>query len=383
MQLGLFYQIQVPKPWNAESEFKRYWEVAEEVPHAEELGFESVWFVEHHFRSEWSHSSAPEMMLSALSQRTSRMQLGIAVTLAPIHHPLNVASRMAVLDIMSKGRANLGIGRSGYPYQMAAFGKQLEDARGMMFENIDAIPKAWTQELFSYEGKYYQIPEREVIPKPIQKPHPPMWLACTQLETAQWAGELGLGAIVQASIGPGAPGELSKMEQLITTYREAIKKAKPPAGLVYNKVSGNTVAFCHENREKALERGAELIDWYREQQRIRDSYVWRGVDASEVPEDYKFHYERSHVDPARRDDTSSLDLIKQGGRFCIGNPDDCIQYLEQCEAMGVDEIMPLFQVGPATHEEVVNSLDLFGKYIIPHFQEKAKKSQAAAATADG
>ena len=142
MQLGLFYQIQVPKPWNADSEFKRYWEVAEEVPYAEELGFESVWFVEHHFRSEWSHSSAPDMMLAALSQRTSKIQLGIAVVVASIHHPLNVASRMAVLDIMSKGRANLGLGRSGYPFQMAAFGQKLEDARGMMLENIDIIPQA-------------------------------------------------------------------------------------------------------------------------------------------------------------------------------------------------------------------------------------------------
>ena len=110
MQLGLFYQIQVPKPWNADSETKRYWEMLEEVSYAEEMGMESVWFVEHHFRAEWSHSSAPDITLAAISQRTEKMRLGIAVTLAPLHHPLNVASRMATLDIVSKGRVNLGLG---------------------------------------------------------------------------------------------------------------------------------------------------------------------------------------------------------------------------------------------------------------------------------
>ena len=94
--------------------------------------------------------------------------------------------------------------------------------------------------------------------------------------------------------------------------------------------------------------------------------------------DYQFHYQRSQGDPVRRDETSSLELVEKGDRFCVGNPDDCIEYIERYEAMGVDEMMPLFQVGPVTHEEVMESLRLYGKYIIPHFQQKAKKAQAAA-----
>ncbi|MEK7806854.1 MAG: LLM class flavin-dependent oxidoreductase [Chloroflexota bacterium] len=373
MRIGMFYQMSVPKPWTPESESQRFWEMVEQVTFAEEIGLESVWFVEHHFRSEWSHSSAPDITLAALSQRTSKMRLGIAVVLAPMHHPLNVAVRMATLDILSRGRVDLGVGRSGYPYQIGAYGVDLKDARGMMYETLSIIPRVWTEEVFSHQGKYYQIPEREVIPKPVQKPHPPIWNACSQEDTAQMAGELGLGCLAQTSVG------LERAEKLIGIYKKAIKQARPVGKFVHNQVAGNTVAFCAENRRKAQERGAELIDWYRAQQRIRDSYVWQGYDPAQVPEDYKWHYQRSIVDPVRRDETASLQLIQQGGRFCIGDPDDCIRYIEQYEAMGVDEIMPLFQVGPVTHQEVMNALRLFGKYVIPHFREKARKARASEA----
>ena len=115
MRIGVFYQIQIAKPWTTESETQRYWEMLEQVEYAEEMGFESVWFVEHHFRAEWSHSSAPDVTLGTLSQRTSHMRLGIAVVLPPLHHPLHTAVRLATLDILSRGRVELGVGRSGYP----------------------------------------------------------------------------------------------------------------------------------------------------------------------------------------------------------------------------------------------------------------------------
>ena len=148
--------------------------------------------------------------------------------------------------------------------------------------------------------------------------------------------------------------------------------AVPVGKFVNNQVTGSTVAYCAEDRHKAFERGAELIDWYRHQQRLRDAIVWQDYDLSKLPDTYRWHYQRTLADAARQDDTSSQDLIQQGGRFCIGDPDDCIRYLEMYEAMGLDEIMPLFQVGPISHGEVMEALRLFGKYIIPHFQPKAQ-----------
>lgn len=115
MRIGLFYQIQVPKPWTAESEAQRIYEALEQIPYAEEQGFDSVWFSKHHFRPVWSHNSAPDLTLAALSQRTSRIRLGIGVVLAPIHHPLHVAQRMATLDILSRAGSMSGSAAPAIP----------------------------------------------------------------------------------------------------------------------------------------------------------------------------------------------------------------------------------------------------------------------------
>ena len=365
MKIGMFYQIQVPKPWTAEGERDRYWEMVEQVELADEIGMSSVWLAEHHFRSEWSHSSAPDVSLAALSQRTSNLRLGIAVVVSPIHHPLHTAARIATLDILSRGRVDLGIGRSGYPYQMAAFGRDLKDASGIVEESLEIIPRAWTEDEFSYNGRHFQIPPREVHPKPVQKPHPPIWQACSQGETFQKAGQLGLGCLVEAGKGAGA------LEGPIRAYREATQSAKSVGKVAHNRVAAIVIAFCDESRKKAFDRGAELIDWYRNQQRLRNVRVWQEQDPSRVPDDYQWHYRRAAAGQSPPDETSSLDLIKGGG-YCIGDPDDCIRYIEQFRAIGVDEIIPLFQIGPITHREVLNTLRLFDKHVIPHFNEKGR-----------
>ena len=377
MQIGMFYQLQVPRPWSPQTESDRYWEMLEQVTFAEEMGFESVWMADHQFRTEWSHSSAPDVTLAAISQRTSRIRLGIAVVVPPVQHPLHIAGRVATLDILSRGRVDLGVGRSGYPYQMAAFGTDLKDATGMVDEALEIIPKAWTEGEFSYDGTHFKIPPREVHPKPVQQPHPPIWLGCSQEETFAKAGRLGLGCLGMAGGGP------ERLKSLVQIYRDAIKTAQPVGKLVHDRVSVSTVAICGEDRRKTQERAAVLIDWYRHQQTLRDVRVWQEQDPSRVPEDYRWHYDRSTAqDSPKRDETSSLDQIK-AGRYCIGNPDDCLAYLEQYAATGVDEVMPLFQVGGISHEEVMETLRLFGKYIIPHFNLAASTPEAANAEADG
>ncbi len=376
MQIGMFYQIQVPKPWSASSDSDKYWEMMDQIVLAEELGFSSVWMADHQFRTEWSHSSAPDVTLAAISQRTSRIRLGIAVTVPPVQHPLHIAARTATLDILSRGRVDLGVGRSGYPYQMAAFGTDLENATGMVDEALEIIPRAWTEGEFSYHGKFYDIPPREVHPKPVQSPHPPMWLGCSQEETFRKAGELGLGCLAMSGGGP------ERLTQLIQAYRSGIHVTKPVGKLVHDRVSISTLAICAETRQKAQERGAEILDWYRRQGELRDVRVWQEQDPTNVPTDYQWHYQRSTAtDSPKRDELSSLDQIKQG-RYCIGDPDDCLRYLEQYTPTGVDEIMPLFQIGPMAHQEVTETLRLFGKHVIPHLTPSEQTSGATTAGDD-
>ena len=372
MKFGLFYQIQVPKPWDEDSESKRIWEALDQIEYAEEMGYDSVWFSEHHFRPVWSHNSAPDLTLAAVSQRTSRIRLGVGVVLAPIHHPLHTAARMSTLDILSNGRVDVGLGRTGYPYQLTPYGTKLEDTRGMWEEFAQVLPKIWTEEVVSHEGKYYQIPPREVLPKPIQKPHPPLWSACSSEATTRTAAELGLGALVGSEGGPDKVGDV------LQSYHQALKAANPTGVAPNSQNALMTAGFCHEDPKEIEGRGTELIGWYMDQQRERARLVWQGVDPATVPSDYQGYYERDMklaAGPHQGEATAS-ETVKKGTSFCVGTPEQCIEFFEKYEAMGVEQVFLLSAIGPANHEEVMNTLTMFGKHVIPHFRAK-EKAQAA------
>ena len=393
MRIGLFYQIQVPKPWTASSESQRIYEALEQIPYAEQQGFSSVWFSEHHFRPVWSHNSAPDLTLAAVSQRTSRIRLGVGVVLAPIHHPLHVAARMATLDILSHGRVDVGLGRTGYPYQLTPYGTDLQDTRGMWQEFAEVLPQIWTQQEVAYDGAYYQIPRREVLPKPVQKPHPPLWSACGSDETARMTGGLGMGGLFGSEGGPDRVG------QLIALYQDALGTAASGKTASGNTALGKTAlgnaagpnrraalmtaGYCHEDPAVVAERGTELVDWYLEQQRERARLVWRDYDPSTVPPDYQGYYARDQrlASGPHPGEATPQQVREQGTKFCVGTPADCIRFLEIYEALGIDEVFLLCAIGPAQHHEVLNTIRLFGEQIIPHFQAREPRPALARASA--
>jgi len=372
MRIGLFYQIQVPKPWTPDSESQRIYEALEQIPYAEQQGFESVWFSEHHFRPVWSHNSAPDLTLAAVSQRTSRIRLGIGVVLAPIHHPLHVAARMATLDILSRGRVDVGLGRTGYPYQLTPYGSDLQDTRGMWLEFADVLPRIWTQEEIEYQGTYYKIPRREVLPKPVQRPYPPLWSACGSDETARLTGSLGMGGLFGSEGGP------QRVEQLMAIYRDALQTA-PADSAGTRRAALMTAGYCHENPRVVAERGTELVSWYIEQQRERARLVWRDYDPSTVPPDYQGYYARDQrlaAGPHPGEPTPEQ-VREQGTSFCVGTPAECIRSLELYESLGIEEVILLCAIGPARHDEVVHTMRLFGEQIIPHFRTKGRHAGRA------
>jgi alkanesulfonate monooxygenase SsuD/methylene tetrahydromethanopterin reductase-like flavin-dependent oxidoreductase (luciferase family) len=362
MRIGLFYQIQVPKPWSATSEADRIYEALEQIPYAEQQGFSSVWFSEHHFRPVWSHNSAPDLTLAAVSQRTSRIRLGIGVVLAPIHHPLHVAARMATLDILSHGRVDVGLGRTGYPYQLTPFGSDLGDTRGMWQEFADVLPRIWTQDEFEHQGSYFQIPRREVLPKPLQKPHPPLWSACGSDETARLTGNLGMGGLFGSEGGP------DRVKQLMALYRDALPAHQPAP-----RTALMTAGYCHEDPRVVADRGTELVAWYIEQQRERARLVWRDYDPATVPPDYQDYYARDqHLAAGPHPGEPTPQQVRERGTsFCVGTPDECIRFLEMYEALGIEEVFMLCAIGPAQHQEVLHTIRMFGEHVIPHFQAKA------------
>ena len=197
MKFGLFYEISVPRPWTRETERTVYNNCLEQVKLADELGFDQVWAVEHHFLEEYSHCSAPELFLTACAVLTKNIQVGhgIVVCVPEFNHPIKIAERTATLDILSGGRLHVGTGRSATWTELGGFRANPDTTKKSWDEFVRCLPKMWMQETFSYQGEFWSMPERTILPKPYQKPHPPMWVAVTSPGTEIDAADRGLGSL--------------------------------------------------------------------------------------------------------------------------------------------------------------------------------------------
>lgn len=198
VRFGIFYEHQLPRPWDDGAEERLYRDALEQVEIADRVGFDYVWAVEHHFLEEYSHSSAPEVFLAAASQRTRRIRLGHGIVQVPppVNHPARVAERVAALDLVSGGRVDFGTGEASSMAELGGFGVPREEKRAMWQDAMDAITRMFVEEPFAgWDSPYLRMPPRNVIPKPVQKPHPPLWVACSRRETIHFAARNGIGAL--------------------------------------------------------------------------------------------------------------------------------------------------------------------------------------------
>src|SRR5512134_82200 len=195
MKFGIFYEHQLPRPWSERSEYELLQSSLAQIELADQLGYDYAWEVEHHFLEEYSHSSAPEVFLGAASQRTRRIRLGHGVIQLPTNHPIRVAERVATLDLLSGGRVELGLGEGQGPVELHPFGRRVRDKREVWEEAVRVLIPCFTQDAVEFHGQYFDFPARNVIPKPRQKPHPPLWVACSNIQTIASAGQWGMGAL--------------------------------------------------------------------------------------------------------------------------------------------------------------------------------------------
>jgi alkanesulfonate monooxygenase SsuD/methylene tetrahydromethanopterin reductase-like flavin-dependent oxidoreductase (luciferase family) len=221
VKFGLFYQLPCAP---GQFEATRYQETLDQIVYAEELGFDAAWLAELHFYRSFSIMPAPLIVATALAQRTKRIRLGTAVNLLPFHHPLRAAEEGATVDILSNGRLDFGVGRGTIAVHFQGFNVPREESRERFEETLEIIEKAWTAESFSFTGKYYQISEVSVVPKPVQRPHPPIRIAANSPETAEFAGRKGYGAFVASPINPLPV----KFYDQLLIYRRALHEAGHP-----------------------------------------------------------------------------------------------------------------------------------------------------------
>jgi len=213
MKFGLFYEHQLPQPWQEDSEQRLYHQALDQIELADRLGIDYVWEVEHHFLEEYSHSSAPEVFLAACSQRTKRIRLGHGITLMPpnYNHPARVAERIATLDLVSNGRVEWGTGESATAVEMGGFRVDPNDKRTMWEEATEQAANMLAMRPYpGFSGRWFDMPCRNIVPKPVQKPHPPMWVACSRRETIHLAARNGLGALTFAFLETRAGGKMGR-----------------------------------------------------------------------------------------------------------------------------------------------------------------------------
>ena len=363
MKFGIIYELQMQKPWDDDSEYRTYHEALDQIELADKMGFDYVWEVEHHFLSEYSHSSAPEVFLAAVSQRTKNIRVGHGIALLPypFNHPIRVAERAAALDIVSNGRLDLGTGRSVTQQELGGFGIDPADSRPMWEEAVRMIPKMWTQETFSWEGDYFVVPPRNVIPKPVQKPHPPMWMACTQPESFRIAGESGLGALSFGFIVPGM------LEASIAAYRQAAENANPVGEFVNNQFAATSFACVAPTDDEALEYGRPAAQFFQESLGIL--FVPWGKEKG-APDSYQYYVTLANMVEERLKESgdSRFDEAWESGTFCIGTPERVRKVCERYAETGIDQLIVMCQAGRIPHEKVMQTVQLFGEEIIPHFK---------------
>ena len=392
MKFDVFCEIQRAFPWNGRDEASLFGEVLAQARAAEAAGFDIWWQVEHHGAPQFSYSSAPEVVLTAIAMSTERLRVGHAGVLAPfrINTPLRVAERAATLDVLSGGRFELGLAKSGGK-EWETFGVNPDTARDEVREAMRMIPRMWTEPEFSYASDAYQVPPREVVPKPVQRPHPRLWQTCGSPDSFYMAGELGVGALGTTLLSP-----VAFLGQMLREHDRGLADCRQPAGKAVNRQKG-VFTFVHvaETRAQAIANGAAWSAlWYvnaapvvfKVPRRIWYDMIKQGLHPNSPRETAATHLDPHEID-IQPDDPEVVKVLKrmaQGEEIgfdaahealegldsvVIGDPDHCRDKLRAYQGIGADRMMCLMQFGSIPHAAVLRSLDLAGRHLVPAFAE--------------
>ena len=383
MQFSLAYEMQRPTL----DDHAVIEETIEQCVLADKMGFDAVWFVEHHFLTTFSASPCPEVIFGALSRLTDRIRLGFGVVILPYHHPIRVAERVAMVDHLSHGRVDFGTGRSA-PYEQTGMGIDPRNTREMWDESLTMIPKIWESDTFEWEGKFWNVPPREVLPKPYQKPHPPIWVAALQPATYELAAQKGIGVM---ALGVNAP---SVLEPHIKAYRETVKDADPVGNFVNNQWLSSCFGLCGEDNARTQELCAQSLKTFFGPGRPyvqdqKDVYARLVEQWGGVPDHLTQNFSR-YVDVAVEGVSANggqIDLsggtalaqkiweefdaetLANRGVIVAGDPEHCIEAVKIHEATGVDQLQFLMATETVGHEDVMKSIEMFGKHVIPEFKK--------------
>jgi alkanesulfonate monooxygenase SsuD/methylene tetrahydromethanopterin reductase-like flavin-dependent oxidoreductase (luciferase family) len=363
LEFGLFMGGYVPQSMretNPDAEHDRIMSELRLCEVGDQHNWKYAWFTEHHFLTEYSHISANEILMPYLAGRTERIHAGSGIIniTPPVNHPARVAERVAMLDHVSGGRFEFGTGRGSSSTEQRGFGiEDPELTKDMFDEAIVEFRKMWRDEPYQFDGKFFSLPERNVLPKPYVKPHPPMWVAAGNPGTFEKAAQMGLGVLCFTG---GSP---AKMAPLVELYKKTIVNAEPVGDYVNDNVAITTSFMCLEDRDEA-------IDWVsRSGNGRQQSLVFHYLDTFPKPP-WVPEWPALIPDPT----PEQIEAGRQSGASVVGTPDDCAASLEKWVDIGVDQLI----MGPSgsvySHDLLERTIKLFGDEVIPRFDTDPEHS---------
>jgi alkanesulfonate monooxygenase SsuD/methylene tetrahydromethanopterin reductase-like flavin-dependent oxidoreductase (luciferase family) len=379
VEFSLIFEAQLPNP-TADREKEVLRTCVEQAVLAEEMGFDRVWCVEHHGLQRYAHMSSPEVFLSFVAARTSRIRIGHGVVCMPFqyNHPIRVAERAATLDVLSGGRLDLGAGRGGTQQEMTLFDVDVDRTKLEVHEALRIISSAWRSDAFEWHGEALDIKpppvgNHIVIPRPVQMPHPPLYLACTNPQTVATAANYGVGALI---FGFGGMDEVRLRRK---TYDEAIA-TRTGDELVSTEINNHLAALCPtvvlDDEQEARQIGARgqrffsqaSLHWYAgapepdEDTAGDDNVAWMAQEGDRVMSEL----EKAGIElPPGIDARSAYNT-----EHAYGPAHRAIEYCEALEDAGADEILAIVQMGTVPYDVCFQTIRLWGEKVIPYFRKR-------------
>jgi alkanesulfonate monooxygenase SsuD/methylene tetrahydromethanopterin reductase-like flavin-dependent oxidoreductase (luciferase family) len=353
MRFGTYYFLQAP-PGLAHPDVIR--NEIEQMVWTEELGFDSIWLTEHHF-IEYGLSVSPAVLATAAAMRTRRVRIGLAAAILPFHDPIRLAEELAFVDILSGGRLDVGVGRGNRPVEFEGYRVPQIESRERFEETLAIMLRAWTQERFSFEGQHFSIPEVRVIPKPLQRPHPPVYIVCVSPDTIEATALRGLPMLNSVLRGP--------IDQLVTqrdTYVKACKKggrsdAEIASLLSRWGVSRHIYVAPTDAQARAETREAEM--WYQEA--LRRFLIPDNIERVHPLLQPGFRALAERMGPISWDQLVAETLA-------VGSPDTVALKLEEMQRLGVGEVLCWMNFGGLAQDKVRRSMELFAREVLPRFR---------------
>ncbi len=364
MKFGIFYEHQLPRPWGPDDERQLYQNALDQVELADRLGYDCAWEAEHHFLEEHQHSPAPEVFLAAASQRTKNIRLGHGIVQLTTNPPQRVAERIACLDLVSNGRVEMGTGESASITELGGFGRDCMETKRRPGKTRSAASSRETGDQgVELDTKWYAMPMRNVLPKPVQKPHPPLWVACSQLETIEMAGRRGLVALGFQFLSADAAhawvhayyNTFVKQQEKLCDY-----KTNPNIALV-------SYFMCAETDEEARRRADGSGRLFQFALRYYGSSSGR-----KRPDPYTVNM-WDEYNKWKRENPEAASRALSGG--LIGSPETIRRKLRRFETSNIDQVILLNQAGKNSHAHICESLELFAKEVMPEFHAKEPEHQ--------